>query len=113
MSNGKSETSTPIYPTEVRRQVTDQVMRVVWSDGHVSDYPWSYVRGWCPCAVCQGHSGEKRYIHNENPQLTNIAVVGKYALSLAWADGHDAGIYSYRYLRDLCRCGQCGPRRES
>lgn len=107
MSNGSLAGADTSYPTEVRRQATDRCMRVTWSDGHVSDYPWTYLRGWCPCASCQGHGGDKRYVHTDNPQLVNIAVVGKYALSLAWADGHDSGIYSYRYLRTLCACTQC------
>lgn len=95
------------YPVEVRRDAGDGVMRVSWSDGHVGGYPWTYLRGWCPCATCQGHSGDKRYIHTDNPQLAGISVVGKYALSLVWADGHDSGIYSYRYLRELCPCPDC------
>jgi DUF971 family protein len=54
--------------------------------------------------MCQGHGGERRYIHSDNVELKNVAVVGKYALSLSWGDGHDTGIYSYRYLRELCPC---------
>ena len=107
MANSKLAAQGVCYPTEVRRQADERQMRVTWNDGHVSDYPWTYVRGWCPCAVCQGHSGERRYIHNEDPKLVNVAVVGNYALSLAWDDGHDSGIYSYRYLRDLCACSDC------
>jgi len=107
MSHGKPDDAGIVYPTEVRRQSADQQMRVTWNDGHVSDYPWAYVRGWCPCATCQGHSGERRYIHAENPTLVGISVVGNYALSLVWSDGHDTGIYSYRYLRSLCACSAC------
>ena len=74
----------------------------------MSDYPLAYLRGWCPCALCQGHGGERRYIQVPITELTNIAVVGNYALNLSWGDGHDTGIYSYRYLRDLCPCSACG-----
>jgi DUF971 family protein len=27
--------------------------------------------------------------------------VGNYALRIVWSDGHDSGIFSFRYLRDL------------
>jgi len=87
----------------------EQQMRVTWNDGHVSDYPFAYLRGWCPCAACQGHSGERRYVHAANTDLMNIALVGKYALGLTWGDGHDTGMYSYRYLRGLCPCATCRP----
>jgi DUF971 family protein len=36
-----------------------------------------------------------------------IGVVGRYALSIEWSDGHDSGIYSYRTLRALCPCAVC------
>lgn len=96
-------------PVEVRRGVDDQTMRVTWSDGHVSEYPWAYLRGWCPCAACQGHGNEKRYVHAPQCELKGISVVGTYALSLQWSDGHNTGIYTYRYLRELCACRTCQP----
>ena len=94
-------------PTEVRRGADDKIVRIIWNDSHVSEYPWSYLRGWCPCAGCQGHGNEKRYVHAPPCDLVSIAVVGKYALSLTWSDGHDTGIYSYPYLRELCACPSC------
>ena len=38
----------------------DEILRVLWDDDAMSDYPFAYLRGWCPCAVCQGHGGERR-----------------------------------------------------
>ncbi|OFV88732.1 MAG: hypothetical protein A3J75_02420, partial [Acidobacteria bacterium RBG_16_68_9] len=86
-------------------------LRITWNDGHVSEYPLAYLRGWCPCAVCQGHGGRRRYVDAPMADLTSIAVVGTYALNLNWSDGHDTGIYSYRYLRELCPC--CRPSGET
>jgi len=101
----------PPHPVEVRRLAEEKRVRIAWSDGHESEYPFGYLRGWCPCAACQGHGSERRYVHAGDDTLVHIGVVGKYALSLAWGDGHDTGIYSYRYLRDLCPCAACQPRR--
>ena len=36
-----------------------------------------------------------------------IGVVGRYAVTIQWSDGHDTGIYSYRTLRGLCPCAGC------
>ncbi len=86
-------------------------MRIRWSDGHTSEYPWPYLRGWCPCAVCQGHGGGHRYVEPpDHCELTGISLVGNYALNLLWADRHATGIYSYRYLRELCGCPVCTAR---
>jgi len=98
----------PPQPTEVRRDTAARTVHIDWSDGHHSEYPFAYLRGWCPCASCQGHSGDRRYVHAENTDLQRIAPVGRYAFTFVWGDGHETGIYSYVYLRELCPC--CGTR---
>jgi DUF971 family protein len=94
-------------PTLVTPIEEERLLRVLWDDDHLSDYPFAYLRGWCPCAVCQGHGGERRFIHVENPQLVSISLVGNYALNPTWSDGHQTGIYTFEYLRDLCACSEC------
>ena len=96
-----------IVPVEVRRLPEAAALRITWHDQHVSEYPYDYLRGWCPCAGCQGHGNELRFVPVNNSMLTKVAVVGNYALSLGWADGHDTGIYTYRHLRQLCPCPAC------
>ena len=33
--------------------------------------------------------------------------VGKYAIKFHWNDGHELGIYSWQFLRDVCPCDEC------
>ena len=75
--------------------------RLLWDDDTLNDYPFAYLRGWCPCAVCQGHGGERHFVKVENPQLVSIDMVGNYAVNPTWDDGHETGIYTYAYLRSL------------
>ena len=79
----------------------ERILRVLWDDDAMCDYPFSYLRGWCPCAVCQGHGGERRFVEVEDPQLVSIDMVGNYAVNPTWADGHETGIYTFEYLRSL------------
>lgn len=74
---------------------------VTWADGHVTRLSHELLRGYCPCAGCQGHSGEIRFQADRDLELRDIARVGNYALALTWADGHSAGIYTFTYLRRL------------
>jgi len=100
-------------PTEVRHDRETSSVHVDWSDGHAGDYEYSYLRGWCPCALCQGHGGERHFVRVQDPRLASIQAVGNYALTFSWSDGHDTGIYSYAYLRELCPCSACSTAHPS
>jgi DUF971 family protein len=76
-------------------------LEITWADGHRSRIHHEVLRGYCPCAGCQGHAGTIKFQSGGNIEIRNIEQVGNYALSFAWGDGHDSGIYSFRYLRAL------------
>jgi DUF971 family protein len=90
-----------IRATNVRAPHGARTFEITWADGHKSAYPHEILRGFCPCATCQGHSGSIRFIAGVDLDLREIEQVGNYALGLTWADGHSSGIYSFRYLRML------------
>ncbi len=96
--------------TEVRRLPEEGRLRLTWSDGHVGELPYDYLRGWCPCAGCQGHVG-LHLDHQPPPHpvtAESITPVGNYAISIVWSDRHSTGIYRFDYLRRLCPCAACG-----
>jgi DUF971 family protein len=78
-----------------------RVMELRWSDGRVSRLPHRLLRGYCPCAGCQGHSGGVRFADAGEPELRDVGQVGNYAIELGWGDGHATGIYTYPFLRRL------------
>jgi len=79
-----------------------------WEDGEETFLNLGNLRKACPCAACQGEPDvtgkvllpEVEYRENSF-QLRRYEIVGGYALQLFWADGHNTGIYSYNYLRNL------------
>ena len=95
-------------PVEVRHEKGSRRVVVEWEDGHVSTFDLDYLRSWCPCAGCQGHAPTARYLDLRDQELTHLEGVGNYALGFTWADGHSTGIYSFRMLRAVCPCEECG-----
>jgi DUF971 family protein len=35
-------------------------------------------------------------------EVADVEIVGRYALTFRFSDQHQTGIYSFRYLRELC-----------
>lgn len=96
-------------PVELRAPQGARQMEIDWADGHTSLYPHEVLRGFCPCAHCQGHEGAIEFVEGGSLELDGIEEVGNYALKLGWGDGHATGIYTFRFLRELCACRQCAP----
>jgi DUF971 family protein len=93
---------------------------VHWADGHVSDYPDGYLRIKCPCASCTNdgsHTTGPIQLGTSLPVMPakaragihprSIEPVGYYAVRIDWSDGHNTGIYSFKYLREICPCAEC------
>lgn len=94
-------------PVELRAPRGAKVLEIDWADGHAGRYPHEVLRGYCPCAHCQGHEGPIQFVGGGDLEIKDIAQVGNYAIRIVWGDGHQTGIYTYRFLRALCACSSC------
>ena len=63
-----------------------------------------YLRVYSPSAEVLGHGPGQEVLQTGkiNVGITAIKPVGNYALQLVFDDGHDTGLYSWRYLYELC-----------
>ena len=94
-----------IEPTEISQEGNRQ-LRITWADGRTCDYRAASLRRACPCAQCvdewTGERTLKPHAIAEDVEIGDLSIVGRYALNFRWSDGHETGIYSFQYLRDLC-----------
>lgn len=83
------------------------MLEIAWEGGDRTRYPGRQLRWACPCAECRGEAGSpgrldaKPQLSEEELQLDDVALIGQYALQIAFASGHGTGIYTFKYLRDL------------
>jgi DUF971 family protein len=103
-------------PQEIKREGSTG-LSITWRDGTTSHLSSEQLRRECPCAECKEKRGDTSHAKPltgkkrslaivestiaEETNLTEIWSIGQYALGIRWRDGHDSGIYTFEYLREL------------
>jgi len=76
-----------------------------WADGLDQRLADRDLRLACACAQCRDEVTSARLLDPESVPLdlgiTRVWSVGNYALGLAFSDGHDTGIYTFKALRAM------------
>ena len=95
-------------PRSVELLADEGMLCVRWSDGTQSWYELNGLRRSCPCALCREareQSDELSLLSSEAISATaeaqRVDFVGRYGLRILWGDGHDQGIYTFDFLRQL------------
>jgi DUF971 family protein len=117
--NVPADPTTATTPTRIHADRGAGTLLIEWADGHETTYAFEPLRWLCPCAYCRGEAGMPGWLDSAptltpaQVQLTDLHLVGNYAVSPHWADGHKTGYYPFRLLRDRCPCPACTQRRAS
>ena len=94
-----------IEPLEIKQE-DDFTIRITWADSKECLYRAAALRRHCPCAQCVNEWTGERVLKPEaiaeELEISDLSLVGRYAINFRWSDGHETGIYSFRYLRELC-----------
>ena len=91
--------------TELRLRRATRVLEVSFADGSRFELPFEYLRVHSPSAEVQGHGPgqEVLVLGKENVGIRAVEPVGQYAVKLVFDDGHDTGLYTWKYLHELGR----------
>jgi DUF971 family protein len=96
--------SEPI-PAEIKLRTTSRVLEVSFGDGARFQLPFEYLRVHSPSAEVQGHGPgqEVLVLGKENVGIRGVDPIGQYAVRLVFDDGHDTGLFTWKYLYELGR----------
>lgn len=93
-----------VEPVQIIEE-SDDAVSIKWSDDGETFFKATELRRACPCAGCVNEwTGEKLLDTASVPNdisFKHISIVGRYALNFHFSDGHDTGIFSFAYLRQL------------
>ena len=91
--------------TELRLRTTSRVLQVTFDDGRVFELPFEYLRVHSPSAEVKGHGPGQEVLvtGKQGVGIRAVEPVGQYAVKLVFDDGHDTGLYTWKYLYELGR----------
>jgi len=85
-----------------------EFVAIRWSDAREDILPMSFLRAESPSAENKGETDLFGRRMGGDPRtsfpgvtVTDFEYVGTYAVRFIFSDGHNTGLFSYRYLRDL------------
>jgi len=92
-------------PQEIKLRTASRVLEVSFDDGQVFQLPFEYLRVHSPSAEVKGHGPgqEVLVLGKEAVGVRTVEPVGQYAVKLVFDDGHDTGLYTWKYLYELGR----------
>jgi DUF971 family protein len=91
--------------TEIKVRSKSRLLEVSFADGSRFELPFEYLRVHSPSAEVKGHGPgqEVLVLGKENVGIRAVEPVGQYAVKLVFDDGHDTGLFTWRYLHELGR----------
>jgi DUF971 family protein len=104
-NGGMNEAAEDPWPTDLRVTDGGRRLHVTYDDGVSYDLTAEYLRVESPSAEVQGHGPAERKLvpGKQNVRIVTATPIGNYAVKLGFDDGHDSGLFSWTYLRQLGR----------
>ena len=90
-------------PNKVKLHRGSKTLELQYPDGRGFHLRAEYLRVYSPSAEVRGHGVGQEVLQwgKKNVALSDVQAAGKYALKLVFDDGHDSGLYSWKYLLEL------------
>ncbi len=91
------------WPIEFRVNPARDALSILFEDGARATLTAEKLRMESPSAEVRGHGGQRPppIAGKENVKILRLEPVGNYALRIVFDDGHDSGLYSWDYLKEL------------
>ncbi|UXT22405.1 DUF971 domain-containing protein [Agrobacterium tumefaciens] len=95
------------WPTELLVSKDRRELTVSFDDGSVYRLQAEMLRVLSPSAEVQGHGpGQKVTVPGKrHVTIRSMVATGNYAVRIVFDDGHDSGIYTWKYLKELGETG--------
>ncbi len=96
------------WPTELKVSKDRMRLTVTFNDKSRFELPAELLRVLSPSAEVQGHGAGRGLTvpGKRNVAILSVIPTGNYAVRIGFDDGHDTGIFTWNYLRELGERGE-------
>lgn len=92
-------------PSDIKLIRAERLLEISWREETPRRYDIRRIRCACACARCVDERTGVRTLDvdtvPDNIGITDMELVGNYAIKFSFSDGHDTGIYSWDRLYDI------------
>ena len=92
-------------PSEITIRRKNRALLLVYPDNTKYEFSFEFLRVHSRSAEVKGHGSSQStlQLNKENVMINEVKPVGNYAIKLIFDDGHNSGIYTWKYLYELGR----------
>lgn len=101
MTSNAPSSDTDIQVSRLHYHQRSRKLDVEFNNGETASFSAELLRVLSPSAEVRRHGKPVLVTNKKNVAISKVLPVGHYAVKLVFDDGHDSGIYSWRYLHQL------------
>ena len=92
-----------MLPIDIKLHQKSKRLELTFDDSRIYSFSYEFLRVHSPSAEVRGHSPSQAVLQLDKVSVgvKKVDLVGTYALKITFDDGHDTGLYSWDYFREL------------
>ena len=92
-----------MLPIDIKLHQKSKRLELSFSDSRIYSFSYKFLRVHSPSAEVRGHSPSQAVLQLDKVSVgvKEVELVGAYALKITFDDGHNTGLYTWDYFREL------------
>jgi len=92
-----------MLPIDIKLHQKSKRLELSFTDSRIYSFSYEFLRVHSPSAEVRGHSPSQAVLQLDKVSVgvEEVELVGAYALKITFDDGHNTGLYTWDYFREL------------
>ena len=92
-----------MLPIDIKLHQKSKRLELSFTDSRIYSFSYEFLRVHSPSAEVRGHSPSQAVLQLDKVSIgvKKVELVGTYAIKITFDDGHNTGLYTWDYFREL------------